>query len=125
MNIPLLIAALLALLGTLVHEIGGERTNIKQLLQTGMATNLTVELRMVWHLFAVDMAVSAIYLLLVGLGGVLPRSDPLLGFIALRFVLYGLVALLLVLVTQRDHLLKVPQWLLLLGIGLLVWWGMA
>jgi hypothetical protein len=124
MNVPLLVAAILALTGTLVHAIGGERTDIKRLLRSGMPTNLKIELRMSWYLIAIDMATSGVYMLLVALGGALPRSESLLGFIALRFVLYGLSALLLVLFTRRDHLLKVPQWVPLITIGLLAWWGM-
>ena len=73
---------------------------------------------------AIDMAVSGIYLLGVALKNTLPMNEILLGYIALRFMLYGLAALLLILFTQRDHLLKVPQWALLMAIGLLVWWGM-
>jgi hypothetical protein len=49
----------------------------------------------------------------------------LIGFTALRVTLYGLIALLLLLVTQRDQVFKVPQWMLLIGIGLLAWWGIV
>ena len=86
-------------------------------------TNLKVELRMSWYLVAIDMAVSGIYMLLV-VTGALPENEPLLGFIALRFVLYGASALVLLLLTQRDCLFKVPQWVLLIAIGLAIWLGM-
>jgi hypothetical protein len=124
MNAPLLVAAILLLMGALIHTIGGERTDIKHLMQSAIPASQKVELRMSWYLAAIDMAVSGIYVLLAALGSVVPRNETLLGFIALRFGLYGLSALLLLLFTRRDHLLKVPQWVLLIAIGLLVWWGM-
>jgi hypothetical protein len=65
MNIPLFIAATLTLIGAIVHAVGGERTDIKQLMHSEIPTNLRVELRMSWYLVAIDMAVSGIYMLLV------------------------------------------------------------
>ena len=123
MNIQLFVAAILTLIGAIVHAIGGEKTDIKYLLHSEIPTNLKVELRMSWYLVAIDMAVSGIYMLLV-VTGTLPDNEPLLGFIALRFMLYGVSALVLLLLTQRDYLFKVPQWVLLIAIGLVVWWGM-
>lgn len=123
MNIQLLIAAILTLIGAIVHTVGGEKINIKDLLQTGIPTNIKAELRMSWYLIAIDMAVSGIYLLLMVIG-TLAEHELLLGFIALRFVLYGIAALVQLLITQPDYLFKVPQWVLLTAIGLLVWWGM-
>ena len=123
MNIPLFAAAILTLIGAIVHAIGGEKTDIKHLLHSEIPTSLKVELRMSWYLVAIDMAVSGIYMLLV-VTGTLPEDGPLLGFIALRFVLYGACALMLLLLTQRDYLFKVPQWVLLMAIGLAIWLGM-
>ena len=120
MNIQWFAASILALVATLVHLFAGEKTDIKHLMLSGMPINLKIEMRMCWYMVAIDMAVSGIYLLGVGLRNMLPMSEPLLRTIALRFVLYGLVALLLILFTQKDHLLKVPQWALLMAIGLLV-----
>lgn len=97
-------------------------TDIRHLMRSEIPTSLKAELRMSWYLVSIDMSASGVYLLLVATGTLEP-NQLLLGFIALRFLLYGASTLTQLLLTQRDHLFKVPQWILLLAIGLLTWWG--
>lgn len=123
MNLQLLISAALVLIGAIVHTIGGEMTDIKHLLQSKIPANLKVELRMGWYMAAIDMFVSGTYMLFLAFNNSLEGRNLLVGFIALRIILYGIMAFLLLLITQRDHLFKVPQWILLIVIGLIAWWG--
>ena len=123
MNVQLLISAVLILLGALIHTIGGEITDIRQLMASRMPTNLKIELRMSWYLAAIDMAVSGVYLLVIALTGDVNGAELFVSFTALRVTLYGVMAFLLLVITQRDHLLKIPQWILLIAIGVLAWFG--
>lgn len=125
MNVQLLIAAVLLLIGTTIHTIGGEKTDIKHLKRSGIPSNLKIELRMSWYLAAIDMGISGIYLLFLAFNGATEGARLLVGFVAIRVTFYGVVALLLLLTTQRDHLFRVPQWMLLVAIGLMTWWGMS
>jgi hypothetical protein len=125
MNGPLLASATLILIGAAVHTVGGEMMDIKHLKRSDVPANLKLELRMSWYLAAIDMAVSGTYLLYLAFNDTLQGARLLIGFTALRVTLYGLMALLLLLVTQRDQIFKVPQWILLIGIGLLAWWGIV
>jgi hypothetical protein len=125
MNVQLCIAAALLLIGTTIHAIGGEKTNIKHLKRSKIPTNLKIELRMSWYLAAIDMGVSGLHLLFLAFNGSTEGARLLVGFVAIRVTFYGVVALLLLLATQRDHLFQVPQWILLVVIGLMTWWGMS
>lgn len=124
MNVQFLVAGALLLVGTGVHTIGGEMINVAQLKRTDLASNLKLELRMAWYLSAIDMGISGLYLLYLAFDEATAGAELLAGFSALRITLYGVMAFFLLWFTQRDHVFKTPQWILLLVIGLLIWWGM-
>ena len=123
MNVQLLIAAILVLVGAAIHTFAGEKTDIKHLKRSQIPTGLKLEIRMSWYMAAIDMAVSGIYMLFLAFNDSLKGASLLVNFTALRFILYGIMAFLMLLITQRDYLSKVPQWILLIAIGLLAWWG--
>jgi hypothetical protein len=125
MNVQLLIAAILVLVGAAIHTIGGEMTDIKHLKRSKIPTGLKIEMRMSWYMAAIDMAVSGIYMLFLAFNDSVEGASLLIGFAALRFTLYGVMAFLLLLISQRDRLFKIPQWILLTVIGLLAWWGIV
>jgi hypothetical protein len=125
MNVQLLIAAILVLVGAAIHTFAGEKTDIKHLKRSQIPAGLKLEIRMSWYMAAIDMAVSGIYMLFLAFNDSLEGARLLVSFTALRITLYGVVAFLLLLITQRDYLFRVPQWVLLIAIGLMAWWGIA
>ncbi|MEM7125725.1 MAG: hypothetical protein AAF702_05335 [Chloroflexota bacterium] len=123
MNWPLLIAGGLTALAALVHALAGERTDIRHLLASDVPTNEKLELRGVWHTFSIALAGSAFIAFYSVLVQQTMLLNDLLRGLALFYLLCGTMVFLLILGTERRFLLKVPQWLLLLVIGGLMWWG--
>lgn len=123
MNWFLFSAGILTMLAALVHTFVGERTDIRHLLASDVPMNEKVELRGIWHTFSIALFGSALlsfYAVFVSRPEIV---DSLLLGLASFYVLCGLMVLVLIVATQRDHLLRVPQWILLVLIGLLMWWG--
>lgn len=122
MDPRLLAAALLSLAGAAVHTFAGERTDIRHLMASPVPLNEKLELRAVWHAYGITMLAASVALVAIALrpdaaGAILARG------IGALFVLHGIVTLATVLATDRRALLRVPQWLLMLAIGALAWWG--
>ncbi len=109
----LLSAAVLILLASFVHTIGGELTTIDGLLGSDTPREFKLELRLGWYMAALDMGVTGVFLVVLLRKDRVEENRLFVGFCALRFMLYGAVALALM----------VPQSVLLLVIGLLLWQG--
>lgn len=125
MNWFLLIAGVLTGLAAVVHALAGERTDIRHLMASDVPLNEKIELRGVWHTFSIALGGSALLLFYSVLVNRTLLVDELLSGLAIFYILCGLMILGLILGTQRNYLVKVPQWLLLLVIGGLMWWGLA
>lgn len=124
MNWLLFIAGILTGLTALVHAFAGERTDIRHLMASDVPLNEKIELRGVWHTFSLALGGSALLLFYAVFINQTALVEELLSGLAVFYILCGLMVLGLILGTQRDHLAKVPQWLLLLIIGGLMWWGL-
>ncbi|MHA2271670.1 MAG: hypothetical protein ACXACI_07395 [Candidatus Hodarchaeales archaeon] len=123
-NFPLLIAGLLTIVGALVHIFAGEKTNIQSLLESNIPRNLKLELRGMWYVGSVVLALSGSVLLWLSFISDVEKAKWLIFFLALEFFLFSIVFFFLLLATGRDMLLKVPQWILLFAIGVLCAWGL-
>jgi hypothetical protein len=89
-----------------------------------MAPEPKLTMYAVWHMVTVALAVSAVALFM----GSLPRygaaSRYLVLFISLLWLGFGIVVLVIALIQQeRSWLLKLPQWILLLPVGIFGMWG--
>ena len=118
MNLLMLIGGILSLIAALIHMVVGEKTDIAQLLKTHIQLNLKLELRGVWYAFGLDLGITSLFLLFLAFKSSLVENELLIVFFSLRFILYGLGILVVILMTNRKYLFKVPQWLLLLAIGI-------
>ena len=121
MNFPILIAGLLSLLSSLMHIIAGEKTNIVQLLKTDIQLSQKLELRGVWYTLGIDLAITGFLLLFIGFKSSLVGYELLILSICIRFILYGIAILFTILITEKRYLFKLPQWFLLLVIGIIAW----
>jgi hypothetical protein len=120
MNLPFLIASLVCVVAAVIHGVAGERTNIRVLAHTEMQPTLKLELRAVWHIVTVHLAASAVMLLLLAIA---VQPQVLIGqLIVAQFFVYGLGWVGLA-ALSKIGLLKAPQWVLLLAIAGLTYWG--
>ncbi len=124
MKTRILIATLLIILGAVIHTVGGELTDIAALLKTNLPLNIQIEVRAVWYLVAIDFIISAGFLIYLLLKKQFSEHNMLIGFIGIRMLLYGIAFLLLILLTNPTFLFQVPQWILLMLIGILLLWDL-
>jgi len=119
----LIIATILLFIAAIIHCIGGELTDINSLMNSSIAQNLKIEIRAVWYLVAIDFFVSGIYLVFIIQKGIMNKNILLINFIGFRMLLYGITFLILILYINSELLFSIPQWILLLIIGILLEWN--
>lgn len=124
MNRLLAIAAFLAAFTAAVHIFAGGEDTAVPLLASTLAGEPKLTLYAVWHMASVTLAMSAIALFV----GSLPRhAHParyLVLFVSALWCVFGVVFLVVAtLQPEGGWLLKLPQWVLLLPVGLLGLWG--
>ena len=115
------IATVLIFLCFFIHIIGGELTDIRSLVNSGLAANIQVELRAVWYLAGVDFLLSGIFMILILRKKKLDENKLLINFIGIRMMLYGILFLIVV-SAMNCGILEAPQWILLISIGVLYEW---
>ncbi len=116
------IASILIVIGLIIHCIGGELTDIKSLMQSNIPDNMKIEIRAVWYLLSIDFLVSGGFIIVFLLIRRIKENNVLINFIGIRMFLYGILFLMLIIFTNTDLLFQVPQWILLISIGLLLEW---
>lgn len=123
MNWFLIAAGILTMVAALIHALAGERTDIRHLMASDVPMNEKIELRGVWHTFSIALFGSALLSFYAAFVSRPAIVDSLLIGLASFYALCGLMVLGLIVTTRRDHLMRVPQWLLLLVIGAIMGWG--
>lgn len=126
MNRPLVAAALLAAFTAVIHIIAGGADVAAPLLASPLAGEPKLTLYAVWHMASVALSMSAAALVI----GSLPRhahaARYLVLFVSSLWCAFGVVFLAVVAVQpETGWLLKLPQWALLLPVGLLGLWAGA
>lgn len=116
-----IIATILILIGLIIHSVGGELTDIYSLMNSDIPINLKIELRAIWYLVAIDFLISGIFMIIILKRKRIEKNKILINFIGLRMILYGMIFLILIILLKYDPF-QVPQWILLISIGLLLEW---
>ncbi|MEZ9005400.1 hypothetical protein CWN94_00030 [Vibrio splendidus] len=123
MNIWIFSSGLLALFTTLVHVFSGQIDPVRPFLKSKLDDIPKATLLACWHIVSVTLFVSSLMLLYVGWYGI----DSLYFLIQLLGFLYILYASVFVAVGLyffgAKVFVKLPQWILLLPIGLLANYG--
>ncbi|MFA0570915.1 hypothetical protein [Vibrio gallaecicus] len=123
MNIWIFSSGLLALFTTLVHVFAGQIDPVRPFLKSKLDDIPKATLLACWHLVSVTLFVSSLVLLYVGWYGIdsLYFLTQLLGFL---YILYASVFVAVGLYFFGAKVfVKLPQWILLLPIGLLATFG--
>ena len=123
MNIWIFSSGLLALFATLVHVFTGQIDPVRPFLKSKLDDIPKATLLACWHLVSVTLFVSSLMLLYVGWYGIdsLYFLIQSLGFL---YILYASVFVAVGLYFFGSKVfVKLPQWILLLPIGLLAIYG--
>jgi hypothetical protein len=124
MNRPLVVAAFLAAFTALVHLFAGGPDIAAPLLASTLADEPRLTLYAVWHMATVALALSALALFVAALPRHAAAARYMVLFISALWCAFGIVFLSVIAIQQEgEWLFKLPQWLLLLPVGLLGLWG--
>ena len=119
-----LFASIIAAVTTLIHAFVGGADTAGPLLSSHIAEESRLTLYAVWHMASITLGLSAVGLFFAALPLHSASSRYMAHFIAVLCLLFGL-AFLAVAATQPGAglFLKLPQWILLLPVGVLAWLG--
>jgi hypothetical protein len=123
MNRPLLAATLLAAITAALHTFGGTQEIEGPLLQSNMTQEVSLMLLACWHFVTAALTLTAIALGLA-IRKPNPKSMASVTLISYLWLSFGTVFILIDLLYAGPHmLLQLPQWVLLLPVGVLGLWG--
>ena len=122
MKIRYIIVIILIFIGLFAHFVGGELTDIKALMHSEISDIIKIEFRTVWYIVTIDFLISGLFLVVFLSKNRLKDNEVLINFIGIRMLLYGLMFLMLIMFINVDLLFQIPQWILLIIIGILLEW---
>ena len=124
MNKTLLFASVLAAFVTGVHVVAGGKDVASPLLASGLADEPRLTLYAAWHMVSALLGISALVLVRASLP---PHQAGMVSAVRLVALLWlaSRFVFLVVAATQPGEglFLKLPQWILLLPVGVLAWLG--
>ncbi|OQX16317.1 MAG: hypothetical protein BWK76_11785 [Desulfobulbaceae bacterium A2] len=124
MNKILLLAALLAAGTAAIHIVAGGADIATPLLASSLATEPKLTLYAAWHMVSLILVVSALALALGSLPGQVRACRAMVLFISVLWCSFGVLFLgIAMLHPESGGLFSLPQWTLLLPVGLLGLWG--
>jgi len=118
-NTFLIISGLINLFTFLLHVIGGQISLINPLLDSNLELQIKTELLGVWHMVTIILFVTSIILLYLGFKQNKKLNIQLLSFIGYLYILFSIPFIIISII----YGLLVPQWILLLPIGVLTIFG--
>jgi len=124
MNKLLLSASILAAVVTVIHVVAGGSDVASPLLTSELAEEPRLTLYAVWHMASALLGISSVVLFRSALPQHQARLVPAVRLVAALWLASG-IAFLAVAATQPGEglFLKLPQWILLLPVGVLAWLG--
>ena len=119
MNWLLIVAGVLASLTSVIHLFAGGNDVAEPLLDASLKDDVKYALYACWHFVSAFFVTSALSLLGAGFG-VLPKETGWIIGVSSLWVLFGLVFLFISLwVNNLEGVFRLPQWVLLLPVGIL------
>ena len=130
MNIPILIANILTFLAFIIHTFIGDK-ELKIIQPTTTVDNWTKKqekwtmARCGWHWISFDLLFSSVGLALINFTDFFDNEKTLLQILAVYFLGYAIVWIITILISKpfENNFLKLGQWMLLLIISGLIYWG--
>ncbi|OFC70034.1 hypothetical protein [Alteromonas confluentis] len=123
MNIWIFISGLIALLTSFIHIFAGQIEPVRPFLKSRLDGISKATLLACWHITSVTLLTSSCLLTYVGWVDEVKLYDVVF-FLGVLYCLYGIVFIVIgIYFFSASTLIKLPQWSLLLPIGLLAIWG--
>lgn len=129
-NIPLLIALLLTSLAFFAHSIGGDMELLiiepNKVIDNGAEKQqIWTMARCGWHWISIDLLFASIILALVCFTKVIKHPKTVLNLLTIYFLTYASIWFFVILISPAfpGHFIKLGQWILLLTIGGLLYFG--
>jgi hypothetical protein len=123
-NWPILAAGFLAGVTALIHIVPGGKEVARPLLASSIDEVVKLTLYACWHLVSAALVLSSLALLASGAG--LISAPWMVAFVSTLWLLFGSVFLVVTLSLPKPRgLFRLPQWTLLLPVGILGLWGLA
>ncbi len=124
MNRTLFFTALLAAFTSAVHIFIGTPEIQVPLMQSELPQEISLLLYACWHLVSITLAFSSIVLFISARGGASQSSIYTARLISYLWMCFGMIFILVaILFSGINMLLALPQWILLLPVGLLGLFG--
>ena len=129
-NLPLLLALLLTSLAFLAHTFGGDMELSVIQPKNGIDNwdeqqQIWTMARSGWHWISIDLLFTSIILALISFTETFKQPKTVLNLLTIYFLSYAIVWFLVILIspTFPNNFLKLGQWILLLSISGLIYWG--
>jgi hypothetical protein len=119
MNWWWLASGVLCLVSALVHTVAGHFDPVVPFLRAELEATVKATLYACWHMVTVTLFASALALLGIGLSPGVPGARLVATFVSSLYVLYSIVFLIIGARWFSWRLLRLPQWTLLLPVGVL------
>jgi hypothetical protein len=120
MNRTLLFTALIAAFTAAIHIFVGTPEIQKPLLQSGLPQEVRLLLYTCWHLVSVTLSLSAVAFFVSAFANLSDSSRNMVKLVSFMWLCFGFVFVAVALLHSGvSMLLKLPQWILLLPVGLL------
>lgn len=124
MNKRLLWASVLAAFVTVVHIVAGRSDVVSPLWASELAEDPRLTLYAVWHMVSALLGISAVVLARAALPRHQVRLAPAVRLVRAPWLASGIVFLSIAVTQPGEGLfLRLPQWILLLPVGVLTWLG--
>ena len=124
MNPVLALAAFFALFTASAHFFFGSPRITRAVQASDLDARIKLVLNAVWHMASVALFLSVPAFFFGSLPGHAHDTRPLVLFLSLLWCAFGAVFLVTIFTqADRSKLFKLPQWILLLPVGLLGFWG--
>jgi hypothetical protein len=128
MNTILIVANVLVFFTFLIHTFGGDREYQKIEPKLDSPTRFRVFWTMgrgAFHIVSIDFLFATIGLALINFTDYFEETELLLNLLALYFLGYGIAFLITLIISKNfsNIYIKMWQWLLMLAIAGLIYWG--
>ncbi len=129
-NVPILIATILTTLAFFAHTIGGDM-ELRMIQPDSEITNgdqsqqIWTMARCGWHWISFDLLFASVGLVLVNFTNFFENKKTVLQILSFYFLGYAIVWIIVLLISSsfQNNFLKLGQWILLLTISGLIFYG--